>query len=149
MPAINIPAYCSECNDFFPSGFVVDNVIRATFENNYSNCPKGHTTKVIDGTFNALNGVLEIVKMGDVTAEHIEKLIGLSAQVKSNKISPEDALSEVYSTVTAELARVIKDIPNLSPTERFFVCVATISAAYKATTSGTLDLIQIITFLNQ
>ena len=99
--ALEIPAYCPTCRALYPSGIVLGEGASATLLGNVSNCPRGHTTQVLEGTMEVRDGVLHVQR------QRIEKIKRLALKAVSGKTDAEEALKAI-EVLAPSLAPVIK-----------------------------------------
>lgn len=80
--------------------------------------------KVLDGTFNVMNGALKIVKSGRITQEILDHIKELSKKAQSGEINPNDALDQVSTLLPPELAATVKQLGTDNPIAKILMIIA-------------------------
>ncbi len=82
-----IPAYCHDCNVWTATGIVIDNSTDIRISNQFYPCKKcGKQIEVTSGVYDIINGVIEVIKAGDLKAGELEELSRiLQDAVRRNK----------------------------------------------------------------
>lgn len=105
-----IPAFCDNCGAAFSSGIAVENCSNITLSGNRSGpCPRcGGMGSVIDGVFNVVGDVVEVLSAPQSTIESLNKLTQLLKKAAQEKETPEEISNNIN-----------EDIPELSEITRF------------------------------
>jgi hypothetical protein len=104
-------------------------------ESNLSECPNGHLGLVVDGTFEAIGGALQIKRAGPVTQLLLSRIEALGEDVKRGKITPSSALDDILELLPEELAAPIKKVGAKHPALAIYiVCLVIIGLTAAAAT---------------
>lgn len=99
---IDIPAVCPTCGEVFRSGFGMGNGTAKFTNNKTGPCPNGHMGIVVDGTYEVLNGVLQL-------DDQLKLKIRQIAQSARDGIkSKQDAIQEISSLLPPDVAAIIQ-----------------------------------------
>lgn len=110
MPVI--PNYCTNCKTYYSSGIVLENVINAKLENNFSQCPKcGKSNKSLEGNFNIIGNTINILNSSDFTLEQLLKFKELFEKISSKNLSKEE-VTETIKFNTPELNSLNAILPQ-------------------------------------
>jgi hypothetical protein len=99
--SVHIPAYCPICRALYPSGIVLGEGSQITASNNLSNCPRGHTTRVLEGTFQVRDGVLHI------QGQNAERIRKLALKAVKGQADADEALKTIEA-IAPSLGPIIK-----------------------------------------
>jgi hypothetical protein len=115
--AIHLPmgSYCPVCQRLFSSGFAIGRGAGATIEGCTSTCPKGHTGMVLDGTFEAYQGALNIKRAGKVTMAVLARIRQLAAEAQAGKKDHREALDEALELLPPETAAAVAKLGLTNP----------------------------------
>ncbi len=110
---VHIPAFCDNCGAAFNSGIVIDNCSNITLSENRSGpCPRcGSMGSVIDGVFNVVGDVIEILSAPQSTHNSLQKLSDILKSAAKEKQTPEE-LSKNISKQVPELSSLSKYVPK-------------------------------------
>jgi len=110
---VHIPAFCDSCGAAFGSGIVVENCRNITFSGNRSGpCPRcGSMGSVIDGVFNVVGDVIEILSAPQRTVESLNKLSNIFREAAKEKDSTEQITEKINEQVP-ELSLITRYIPK-------------------------------------
>jgi len=135
-----IPAFCDNCGAAFSSGIAVENCANITLSGNRSGpCPRcGGMGSVIDGVFNVVGDVIEILSAPQSTIESLNKLTHILKKAAQEKNTSEEIEKNINTNVP-ELSGVTKYLPK-SPTDLVawltFILLATQTIIQKKKGSG-------------
>jgi|SRR5690625_3825784 len=105
----NIPAFCDNCGNVFPSGLVIQNVLNITLQNNKSQCPKCHQmASVPDGIFNFYSDAIEILEASEQTVYELQKFFRILQQATENETNLQNKIKKEVP----KLSFLAKFIPN-------------------------------------
>jgi hypothetical protein len=125
MAPINIPTYCPTCGAIFQSGVVVDNGVNIRIRNLDSGpCPNGHTGHIMDGTFNVIEGILNLRDAGPVSQDVLAKMLVLAQNAGSGKTDPKIALNEIAEFLPRDLAAAVKKFGAQDPLAAILIFLA-------------------------
>jgi hypothetical protein len=107
---INIPAYCDNCQRWTPSGFIVGNVKDLKMSNNTVPCGfcGRNGARVIEGTFNIIDDVLEVIESNGLSLKELERLTQI-LQDAIERNMPAGRLREI----------IAQDVPKASKINKF------------------------------
>jgi hypothetical protein len=127
MAFINIPAYCPTCETLFPSGIVLDSCASIGVNNCEAACPNGHTGRIMDGTFDVIEGLLNIRDAGPVSKEVLAKMQALAQDAAEGRIDPKTALDEIAEFLPKDSAAAIKKLGADNPLTAILIILVIIS----------------------
>lgn len=87
---MSIPAICEKCGHLFAlkEFFMGANVRQVTITNSRTRCPKcGSTAKILDGTYEYYNGMLETVKGSHLTIEATKRLSEITQEALNSDLN--------------------------------------------------------------
>lgn len=105
---VAIPAYCTHCGLVFRRHNLValGGGAVVTMSDNVTSCPRcGHDAKIVDGSFDILNGTLQLISGPDITRDILASFRDLADRAQKNEISPEQAV-----VAATELNPILGDI---------------------------------------
>ncbi|WLR56509.1 SEC-C metal-binding domain-containing protein [Mesobacillus subterraneus] len=93
---VNVPAFCDNCTNIFPSGFVFENCVGVTMSGCTSQCPRcGYSARVPDGVFNFYNSAIEVLEATPETIRDLKKLFVIVDKASRENIPPEEVHKEI------------------------------------------------------
>jgi hypothetical protein len=104
------PAQCTNptCKTIFPSSIAATNVTGLTLEGNMEPCPVcGSLARIVDGTFDVKNAIIDIISAPDATKEILRAFLNIVQQTSSGKLSTEDAAKKA-DTVSPKFGYLLR-----------------------------------------
>jgi hypothetical protein len=129
---VNLPALCPRCHTLF----VVSNIItaslpRLTISNVRTPCLRcGALANILDGTYRAVNNVLEVIAAPEFTRQMLREFQGLVEQAR-NQNMPFTKLEEAAAAIHPGLGSAIRKMPDAR-----FICVIILSLLLKTCTAN-------------
>ena len=91
-----IPVYCPQCNAVYRSGLVLDETSRINVAPGSAfACPKGHSASLMEGTFDAMSGVLQVRDARGQSVPVWQKIHDLASQALSGEINQDEAIDAI------------------------------------------------------
>lgn len=137
---ISIPAICPQCGAVFPSGFAIGGNASVAVEGCQSGpCPNGHMGIVPNGTYNLVNGILQISRGEFGNAKDLQRIFAIATAARESKKPASAALDEIAALLPSDAAAAIKQLGSKNPLAAilivFTVVCAIIGTAGNAMTS--------------
>jgi hypothetical protein len=110
---IDIPAYCDNCQRWTQSGFIVGNVKNLKMSNNTVPCRLcgRNGARVIEGTFNIIDDVLEIIESHALLPKELERLTQILRQAIERN-TPAGKLREIIAREVPKASKLNKFITD-------------------------------------
>jgi hypothetical protein len=101
MPTL--PAYCSNCDRWFPSFIEIgEGSKNITISNNSMQCSKcGNAAPIYDGIYNAIGDTIEIIKSHDLTAKELKDL----SRILQQAIKQNTPAGQIRETIAREIPK--------------------------------------------
>jgi len=108
-----IPAFCNNCGAAFSSGIAVENSRNISLSGNLSGpCPRcGGMGRVIDGVFNVVGDVIEILSAPQRTIDSLNQLTKILRQAAAENQTAEE-ISKNIDAKAPEFSKISKYIPK-------------------------------------
>lgn len=113
-----IPGYCTHCGHIFEGlgGIHIENSFGVTLSGNRMTCPKcGKLARLVDGTFNARVGKLELVAGPPITSAVLEQLYGIFKRTKQGTLTPQQAVTEA-TEINPAMGKLMAEYLSVGPT---------------------------------
>jgi hypothetical protein len=129
MVRINIPAYCTTCGAIFPSGISFSDGSKNIVIKNchVGPCPNGHMGRIMDGTFDIIEGILNLKNAGPVSQEVLAKIKALAQNAESGNTDPKVALDEIAEFLPRDSAAAIKKLGAQNPLVAILILLAIVN----------------------
>lgn len=125
MTLFQVPAYCPICGAIFPSVMELDNSSNIKISNSVAGpCPNGHMGRVMDGTFDALNGLLSIRDAGPVSRSVLQKVREIAERAAAGNVDPASALDQITDLLPPGSAAAIKKLGAKNPLVAILIVLA-------------------------
>lgn len=136
---IRIPAYCSKCKEFFPSGIAlgVDFQGQAILSGNQQTCPKGHAAHVLDGTFTIKDGLLTVIRRSPEVACSISALANSALRGKTDANSALDEICELAPELVQAIKTRLKSSSAIQVVQLIIAILGCLTAAFQWLSDGT------------
>ncbi|PEW04514.1 hypothetical protein CN425_05115 [Bacillus cereus] len=107
-----VPAFCDNCGNIFPSGIAFENSIGITMIGNKSQCPRcGYMARVPDGVFNFYNNAIEVLQASESTIKDLQKFYSIIQTANKAEATPQEVEQEIEKEVP-KLSFLAKYLPQ-------------------------------------
>lgn len=129
---MSIPAICERCGHLFAlqDFFMGANVRKVTITNSRTRCPKcGGTAKILDGTYEFYNGMLETVRGSHLTIEAAKKLKEITQEVLNSDLNSTQ-LRDRLSLIDKATGLNLTNLHDADMTNKSIIIALTVLAIY-------------------
>lgn len=133
---MSIPCYCPNCRNIFLSRAIhIENSINISFGGGSEPCIYcGRQASILDGTYNSIDGVLEVVEGSDFTKFAAKQLQNIAMDLYYNKKSVDSSLNDIIR-IDPELGGKLKRFAesNKGTQAKYLLIIALLLFAYQYT----------------
>ncbi|MGG0176442.1 SEC-C metal-binding domain-containing protein [Gottfriedia acidiceleris] len=107
-----VPAFCDNCGNIFPSGIAFENSMGITMIGNKSQCPKcGFMARIPDGVFNFYNNAIEVLQATETTIKDLQKFFTIIQTANKEESTSQEVKQEIENEVP-KLSFLAKYLPQ-------------------------------------
>ena len=108
----HVPAFCDNCGNIFPSGFVFEGALNVTMKGNKSQCPRcNYLARVPDGVFSFYKEGIQILEATEETIQDLKKFYKIIEVATKVESTPQEVQQEIETKVP-KLSFLAKYLPQ-------------------------------------
>ncbi|MFD6206742.1 SEC-C metal-binding domain-containing protein [Peribacillus sp. NPDC060253] len=135
---VQVPAFCDNCDNIFPSGMDFESTINVTMTGNKARCPKcKHWARIPDGVFNFYSNAIEVLQATETTVKDLQKFYTIIQNASKEDATPQAVKEEIEKEVP-KLSFLAKYLPQNA--KELGVYLTAIGSILNGLTGGSIEI---------